>query len=64
MVHDDDHPIFGSGRDAELTGKPYHEMAAMILGREHYSLSKFVQIWLTGRANRHRHCTARGDQAY
>lgn len=29
MVHDDDHPIFGSGRDAELTGKPYHEMAAM-----------------------------------
>ncbi len=30
MVHDDDcHPIFGPKKDAEHTGKPYHEMAAM-----------------------------------
>lgn len=29
MVHDDDrHPIF-AGKNADLTGKPYHEMAAM-----------------------------------
>lgn len=46
MVHDDDRHLIFAGRDADLTGEPYHEMAAM-----RRNATAVEELWGLGKAS-------------